>query len=82
MIRTKAAWIRDEGYPVGQLAPGHFVCCGQHVPATLGASCSKCGTQFDANGWIIEAGKATCALCHENPATVNGFCTACAGGEL
>jgi hypothetical protein len=54
MTRTKAAWIRDEGYPVGKPAPGHFICnCGERIPAANdGATCPKCGLHFDARGWI------------------------------
>jgi hypothetical protein len=56
MTRLKAAWIRDEGYPVGKPAPGHFICnCAERLPATEdGATCGKCGTHFDANGWVVE----------------------------
>jgi DNA polymerase III delta prime subunit len=54
MRRTKAAWIRDEGYPVGQPAPGHFNCsCGTRVPQVSDENvCDTCGTCYDARGWI------------------------------
>jgi hypothetical protein len=55
MTRTKAAWIRDEGYPVGAPAPGHFICnCGERLPENNGATCPKCGLSLDTRGWIIK----------------------------
>jgi hypothetical protein len=54
MTRTKAAWIRDEGYPVGKPAPGHFNCsCGERVPQTSDRNVCKCGIVYDARGWIL-----------------------------
>jgi hypothetical protein len=55
LTRAKAAWIRDEGYPVGIPAPGHFNCsCGERVPQTGDTNtCAKCGTVYDARGWIL-----------------------------
>ena len=51
--RTKAALIRDEGYPVGQPAPCHFNCeCGATVPADSDRNVCVCGIVYDACGWI------------------------------
>lgn len=53
--RTKAAWIRDEGYPAGKPAPGHFNChCGVRVSQVNDRNtCVNCGTIYNAQGWII-----------------------------
>jgi hypothetical protein len=59
VTHTKAAWIRDEGYPIGTPAPGHFICnCGTRVPATeTGAICPTCELHFDSQGWIAKESK-------------------------
>ena len=56
---VKAAWIREEGHPMGQPAPGFFRCsCGRKVscpvygqPAPV--TCPACGTTYNGHGWII-----------------------------
>jgi hypothetical protein len=62
MRRTKAAWIRDEGYPVGKPAPGHFDCsCGTRVPQVSDENrCLTCGTVYDARGWILDGVPSVC----------------------
>ena len=53
----KIAWVRDDGYPIGQPAPGKFHCkCGAKIPATLNKAdgdvkCPACGSVFTWNGW-------------------------------
>ena len=56
---VKAAWIREEGYPVGTPAPGFFRCsCGEKVPcAEYGqaenVTCRQCATTYNGHGWIV-----------------------------
>ena len=56
---TKAAWIRNGGYPVGVPSPGHFDCkCGCVVPCPVygqaePVTCAQCGTKYDGFGWIV-----------------------------
>lgn len=58
---VKRAWIRCEGYPVGQPAPGYFRCgCGRKVDCpTYGqrepVTCPTCGTIYNGHGWILNA---------------------------
>ena len=57
MTCMKIAWVRDDGYPIGQKAPGKFHCkCGAKIPATLNKAdgdvkCPACGSVFTWNGW-------------------------------
>lgn len=59
---TKKAWIRDEGYPFGRPAPGHFNCaCGEVVPCPVfgqaeHVTCKTCGQVYDGCGWLVEKG--------------------------
>lgn len=54
----KRAWKRDEGYPVGSPAPGHFDCgCGRQVACPKLAQAENvtcaCGQIYDGYGWMI-----------------------------
>jgi hypothetical protein len=54
--RTKAALIREPGYPVGVPAPMYLNCsCGHKVNVfqTSNTTCPKCGTTYDSRGWIV-----------------------------
>lgn len=60
LLRTKAALIRREGYPIGQPAPCFFRCCHNEIDApALGSggkvTCPTCGTSYNESGWAVPA---------------------------
>ena len=63
IVRTKAAWIRDNSVPVGQPAGGYFECaCGAKVPCPVygqveDVTCVTCGQQYGGHGWIRKTGE-------------------------
>lgn len=51
---AKIAVVRDENFPVGVNAPCWMTCtCGEVLPAFRGDQLCKCGTRYDASGWVL-----------------------------
>lgn len=59
MTKTKVAWVREPGYPVGKPAPGRLACaCGGAPLSFFNASqrvvfCA-CGTIYTWDGYLWE----------------------------